>query len=287
MEIDSIFQDFLHNTSVINTKLKNQQKIIRQQTLRLLLNGDFTEEMKAYLSDIALQLPGPYYCEFAIELQAESYLYTSNLFSDNNTQDDLLSLIYDLSDEEILLHPLSDNNSNLRIPVLISFSEVQQKDEAAEMIKELLEAKELSFVLGSGGIYNSLYEIPASYLEALSECKYKINSVMAKDQDENAVISSSDPLCYDTTAIADMLSAIRHGNCDLAIQILNRFISDLKNKNLPIIILRYIFSDILSELVHIGLQIQNPVSEQQASLILTANNTSAFYEGCLVIIKDM
>lgn len=84
-----------------------------------------------------------------------------------------------------------------------------------------------------------------------------------------------------------MLSAIRHGNCDLAIQILNRFISDLKNKNLPIIILRYIFSDILSELVHIGLQIQNPVSEQQASLILTANNTSAFYEGCLTIIKDM
>jgi len=150
--------------------------------------------MKAYLSDIALQLPGPYYCVFVIELQAESYLYTSNLFSDNNTQDDLLSLIYDLSDEEILLHPLSDNNNNLRIPVLISFSEVQQKDEAAEMIKELLEAKELSFVLGSGGIYNSLYEIPASYLEALSECKYKINSVMAKDQDENAVISSSDPL---------------------------------------------------------------------------------------------
>ena len=110
---------------------------------------------------------------------------------------------------------------------------------------------------------------------------------MAKDQGENAVISSSDPLWYDTTAIADVLSAIRHGNCDLAIQILNRFISDLKNKNLPIIILRYIFSDILSELVHIGLQIQNPVSEQQASLILTANNTSAFYEGCLVIIKDM
>jgi len=151
----------------------------------------------------------------------------------------------------------------------------------------VLESKGFSFVLGLGGIYNTLYEFPASYLEALSECKYKINSIMAKDQDEDNVISQNDPLYYDTSAIADMLNAIKHGNCDLAIQILDHFIDDLEKKNLPAMILRYIFSDILSELVHVGRQIQSPVSEQQASFVLTANNTAAFFEGCSAIIKDM
>jgi len=140
LEIDSMLQYFLQSASLVNAKLKNQQKIIRQQTLRFLLNGDFTEEMKTYLSDIALHLPGPYYCVFVIEFLRESFLYESSLFSDINAQEDLLSLIQDLSDEEILLYPLFDNN-NMRVPILLSLSEAQQKNEAAEMIKELLESK--------------------------------------------------------------------------------------------------------------------------------------------------
>ena len=61
-----MLQYFLQSASLVNAKLKNQQKIIRQQPC-VLLNGDFTEEMKTYLSDIALHFPDHIICVFVIE----------------------------------------------------------------------------------------------------------------------------------------------------------------------------------------------------------------------------
>lgn len=285
LEIDSLFRQYLENASLNKVCLKNQQILIRQQMLRLLVNGEFRKEMESQLSSIELSLPGPYYCVFVVALQAGNAALPAKDSPGDINMRDVLKLIEDLSDEEILLYPM-DDNSNRQIVVLLSLSEEWQKEDAAQMVKELFAVKGYPFVFGAGNVYDTMLRFPASYLDALFDSKYGGSSIPSLSVETKAA-AFNDPLNYDMVTVNHMLHDVKQGNLEPAQQHLTHFIAELDKKEVSYLFLRYIFVDILRRLAAIGRQIQRPVSERQISLIVTANNTAAFYEGVSLIINDL
>ena len=261
LAIETVVQTALERQKLTSEDLKSKIFLVRQQLLQLILNGEITDHIYEQMETVDLALPGPYYCVFAAAC-AES--------ADGPR---LIGDIEKLSRPDLPVYPLLSADRN-HIIILCSLSARTLRDDLAGQLKAVFLAAEYPVHLGRGEIYDSIYKISASYLEAISQFSKK-----------DPV--SADPLQYDKELIARMIRAIKVGNDQDAQLYIKIFSNELQLKAPSILLQRYIFSDVLGDLVDAGRQLQCPLSEQQISRILTAHDIDRFCSETTEIIKDL
>lgn len=264
---DAVFQA-LESNAHANEQLTQQMRELRSQALRLLLNGDSSEEMVQRLRLLGLPLANDFYAVLLIRFQDREIL----------PDDPVLDWLADLSDGSIRFYPVCDRQKGGSIAIVLELTGIAEAQEALELTEALLETKGLPAELGLGGAYEALSRLPASYLEATADCRPR-----AREDS----IPEGDLLTYDNRYVLWMLRAVRAGDFEEARQRLDDFVAELECTAPSFLLQRYIFSDVMVTLIAAGRELNIPIGKQQAGKILSAQDLPDFRESVLAILEKL
>lgn len=260
---DAVFQTLERNTHA-NAQLTQQMEELRSQALRLLLSGDHSSDIVQRLQLLELPMEGNYY--------AVLFLIRTGSFED---EEQLPNWLSDLSDDRIRLYPVCDARKGDSLAVILALDNARDGQEALELTEALLESRGITADLGLGNAYDTLAQLPASYLEATEDCKQRTR----KEQ-----MDESDDLSYDNRYVLGMMRAIRSGSYEEAIQKLDLFIGELKHCAPSFLLQRYVFSDVMVALIGVGRELGHPVDKRQAGKLIAAQDLESFRESVLAIL---
>ncbi|MGI5898297.1 MAG: helix-turn-helix transcriptional regulator [Christensenellales bacterium] len=271
--IDNLLSEFIQKNELAQQHQIEQISLIKEQMIRLLLNGNYSHVMRERLKLFGLLLEGPYYCVYSIKLLNISF---------ELHEGKILHLIEDLSDEDIHFYPLKE--SELTLTIVCELVEQYLAEEALDLITSLLDAENMDFFISDALICDDLLQLPAAYLAAVSSSSSKqAQATSRKESDEaaepvGALIepSLSDPFLYNSALIKQAMMRLQEGDISAAQSCLNSFIEAMSALPVSLLMQRYIFCDILTYLVKSGRSIDCVATKQQVSMLLTASDPPAF-----------
>jgi len=273
--IEYMFNKALESNKRAGEQLTKQMRILRNQSLQLFINGDYSKSTMSLLQQLGINFINDFFTVHII-----SFLdYDDEFMNDEGAK--LISLIDDLSDEDIAFFALPDKMSNV-IAVITNLKDESLKEESIDLIKSVLESGEYRFYIGSSSVFNPLYYITTARMEAISDCEKNRIRQVAKEKN---IDDTLDPLSYDSKYITKMLREVRIGDFSKACSFLDLFIDTIKKNNHSLILQKYIYSDVLIQIVQLSREINIPISQQLASIVLNAENNNIFREGVVSILK--
>jgi len=127
MSVDMLFETLLKGKEKDHELLREQFQVLKEQTIRIIALGGYSDRVQEYLMLLNIRLPGPVYgiikCNFNEEICAQ-------------TIEELNQSIEGLSGEGLMFYAYYDKALN----VMVSAEEEYQMEEAAEMLQALFES---------------------------------------------------------------------------------------------------------------------------------------------------
>ena len=268
--IDSMLSNVLEKQRVSQARLGRQFAQLKKQQLLLILNGEYSEE-DASKGPMELTLAGPYYGVAAIRVKSLK----------PDEKEKLISLIEDLSDEEITFYCVELKQENC-FAVILGMRSDELIGDAFELIKEVLETAEIKYLIGIGSIYHDLRRMPASLLAALSSCD------LAGSAEENPEKEMEKPqMLYDERPISKMIAEIRGGHPEQAKEQFEIFIENILAEQPSVIIMRSIFADVSGKILKLSYEIHAPLTEEEISSIMICRDMESFRSGIVSLIGEL
>jgi len=273
-EINFMMETIIDNNTKINMLLEQKQIQLRNQLLILILEGKYTFDIKPYLVQARLILPGPWY--FVVIVSFEKDVMNSAIF------ENLKRLLEGASSitEERYIYTISNEEQN-KIYCLCSISDLMQCEEICEEIKDLSESYGGRPGIGKGNTYRSLNNLSASYLEALDNVhKYKNISM-----DEMGSQVEAAARVYNDSALYRIVNALANDNENLAVEALNEYVKTLRIEQSELI-LQYQFFCFYSEITRMYKEFHIEMPKQYISLSISTRNVEQFAINAEKMIKD-
>lgn len=149
--IDASFENLLLGREKNSRLIQEQYLILREQTIRLIAVGGYSEKMQEYGTMLNIRLDAPVYgvirCSFTGERE-----YAAE-------REGLLRDVEDLSGDGVCLYPYWGSEGELN--VLTAMEEEYQMEEILELLQSLFEAKELRAVTTAMSVSHELKELNA------------------------------------------------------------------------------------------------------------------------------
>lgn len=272
-EINYMMDSVLKSNIMANTQLEQKQELLRRQILQLLINGRYSSDLKPYLEQLKVFLPGPYFFVMSIS-------FGSGQEPDETFYTDLKKLLDQMSEpgEKKYVYALKEYEQR-HLYVICSVEEKEKSAELTESIQDLAESFEYSPVVGVGNVYSDLSRLSASYLEAL-------DNVHRAGEDKADGLVGTQSYVYDQTELYRIYNALSCGEEEAAVQALQHYIQTIENGKPSLLMQQYIFTNFLSEVTRAARDYQIELSHQSLSLIISAKNVKDFKEAAEALIHD-
>lgn len=255
-EIEDTFKALQTDNSSKAEQLRQQAEGFKQFILRALLEGRLQLSEAKGLESAGIRVTGRYlFC--ILLLFADSGGTMPNGFSA-----ELIELAEELSDQDTSYYCVCQPEKH-GIMVLVSMRENAPED-AAEMLRALIDAKNVPCTLSSGGVCCGMDKIPLSCAEAAEEAKH------AESGGPGVFFSVND------LPVAEMLSAAQKGNTEAALQTLGELENQMQGRVDSLLLQRYVFSEITSATVRVARGLKLDVNYQQVGLLITAPDVGRF-----------
>lgn len=274
MEIEYMMNNMVKSNAEATLQITQKQDLLRRQILRMLINGNSTIDMPAYLDKLQIRLPGPYYFVISISFHHEEEVSEDFLtmlrgelekISDENTHD----YAYAINDTE-----------KKHIYVICSIAEKLRREELTECICEVAESFSYMPTTGIGNTYQSISQLPASWLESM-------DNLHNNPHNPNTHSADTPPgYIFHSESLNRLLSVLSGGDEAAAQEELGRYTAQLEEKPASMLMQQYIFTTFISEINRLTRESHIQLSKQSISLIISAKNVKTFKEAASYLIHD-
>ncbi|MDD6883248.1 MAG: helix-turn-helix domain-containing protein [Eubacteriales bacterium] len=247
-------QNTLGHNREIAKQMEQQTDFLRRQLLMLLLRGVGSEETEGYLGKLGFHMEDAWFAVFLFMPQ------------DDNSKAMLEKAkvaLEDLSEGELHIYALYPPERNKLIAVVGS-NDSDRIAEAPELLKELLETMKFQCRISVGGIYDSVRQLPASWMEA--EQAETVNNAMET--------IGFDKIGYNYLLARRITEDIREGNRMEARRELENFAETLSSYTPPM--MKYSSSNLLRALLALNSEIHADIPLDWMHLALTSTEPAEF-----------
>ena len=269
-EIDRMMDSILQNNLKASLQLQKKQKQLKDQLLRLLLEGKYSMDLEANLEQIEIHLPGPYF--FVLSLPYEEAEITEEALA--NVQQELEQI----SDppEGTYVYAVC-NRSQKQIYVICSIESDDMKEDLCETVCSVADSFCVESSIGVGSAYRSLSKLSASWLESRDDTHFR--QKRAKEQP----VQNFD---YEARALHRIVTALEIGSEGAAQEALNSYVQQLKQPHLSLLMQQYGFTAFVGEIATLGRKLQLELSRQNISMLVSSRNVNDFELSAKKIIHD-
>lgn len=270
--IDTLLGSLVKKEELTEKQLREQLAILKEQMLRLIVKGNYYPSLQNRLKLLGIKLDGLYYCILSCRIR-------EGVAGTRRSLQEVIFLIEDLSESEMAFYPISEEPQS--VTVLLNLKEAYLAEEARELLYSLFEAEGFEVKIGRGEIYDNLQQVPASYLEAVSDTvRQERVPVPDYEKKEWGPEASADQYTYNSALVSRMIHFVREGNLEQAKNCLAALSDSIRDISLSILARKYIYSDVATLLVRASREMNHPLSERQISVLLTADDGGLFF-GCI------
>ena len=271
-EINDLADQVIQRETQAVADVSEKQKKVQDQALLMLLSSRFSFDLKPFLEESGLTLPGPWYSVLCISIE-----------STNNPEA--------LKHLDQILRELSDSSENqylypVRMPdqpvlaVIASIAEASRWNLLCNDIRELSESILPECRTASGGCYQDAGRLSAAYLEAVDRLH---------QPPETLVPAAGTGVKTDIWQMPDyqpILRAMENGSEELALSALSDYAGQLGTSRLSILMEQYVIADFLSKVTETADRQKITLSRQSVSLILTSGRVSDFERSASRLLKE-
>ena len=161
-ELESMMNSMVQNNLAARQQIQYRNKLLRKQILRLLLEGKASEEVLSCLEKMEILIPGPFF--FVVSISFEEGEIDENFLE--KIQGELDQICNNATGEYV--YAISNQQESL-INAICSIEIKGYRDELVEMISEVAGGFGYKPSIGIGNIYDSLENLPSSWLESIDE----------------------------------------------------------------------------------------------------------------------
>ena len=259
MNIESQLRNMLHQEDERQLQMNRQIGLLREQTLHLLLCGEYYEEMEDVLRKLNISTDE---CKMGIAvIQLAGQIGEAE-------KGFLIQKIEELSTAQIRFFGCMDKNENM-VDVLFTTDEADSfyAFDAVELLQNLLEAETIPASIGCGCLYDDVHSLPASYAEAQDDLLGKSMTTAVVSQQE------------DREYFKKILGYVRLREADQAVMALDQYARKSERESNSLMWLRCMFVDLLHLLVDLAHEMNVDIYPNQISVVLTAQSLPALHRG--------
>ena len=244
------------------------QDTLKQQILRLLLNGVYSQDIQAYLKRLDISLPGPFYYVLSI-----AFLQEKESGRLQNIKKELDQLILENPAEHIYtLHDITQK----QLWVICSLAAKENEPEMTEYIVSIAQCYSIEPAIGIGRVYTSLSRISTSWLESIDN----LTRIKKQTNKEHTTYVFN---LNDLHWLEDFLSI---GDKTATLNALTQFVNQLEKDIPSLIMLQYIFTEFIGEISRLGKRRGIELSSSSISLLISSKTIDEFHRAANEIIHD-
>lgn len=253
--VRDIMEEMIRNEEQID----RQMNLLREQTLHLLLSGEYIPGSCDQLLDktgiqAAERKNGILLLQFTEPDQAEF--------------DEVVAALEDLSTPNARLYPFHDKNESRMVVLLnVSMNSDLLSTGVLDLIQNLLETRRLPYSFGCGCLYDDLVHLPASYAEA-------------QDDLLGRSMTASIPSSEESSAYFNKIIAFtRLGDAKHALPLLREYASVSERLCPSLMWQRCMYVDFMHMLVNLAHEHGIEIAPNRISVVLTAPAIPVLLEG--------
>lgn len=274
-EINYMMDSMLKSNMMANMQIEQKQEMLRRQILRMLINGNYSLDVQAYLEKLQIRLPGPYFYVISVTFSHQEDVTEKFL---SRLQDELEKI--SANDELEYVYTIC-NFEQKHMNVICSITEKERKEELTECVCEVAASFGYEPVVGVGNICQKLTSLSASWLESMDNIHDQLHK-----QEEPDNSRAQQEYVYDSGELYRISAALINGDETGAEESLNRYTAQLENGPISLLMQQYIFAEFLSEVTRVSKEYHVNLSKQSISLIISAKNVDAFKDASRSLIHD-
>ena len=257
--MDSVFQ----SNTLFNMQINQKKEMLHRQILQILLNGNYSFDIQNYTDKLQIRLPGPWFYVISISFVRKENVSEETM---DKLRDGLESIF--VEDDGEYVYAVCDYKKK-QLSIICSIEEEMQKEELTEYICEMAECYGYELVIGIGNVYQNLSRISASWLESMDNIHQKITRQNAEPQPV---------LSYEPDELLRISSALSIGDEAGAMVAFSRYISRFEKEQMSFLMLKCVVAEFLSAVSKVANEKRIELSNQNVSLIITAQNIESFKE---------
>lgn len=271
-EIDYMMDRLLQRNAMANEQIDRKQEMLRRQVLQMLLEGNYSGDIKSYLEKLQIRFSGQYFFVISILFDMDEGVTKEFLSS---LQKDLEEI--SLDDEQGTVYTVC-NFEKMQISVICNVMEQKQKDEMMDLVCEMAESYGYKPVFGAGNLYQKLSSLSGSWLESLDNIHKNAMQQKEGGRPEGDI--------YDSDELYRICTALSKGDEENALAGLARYMGQMEDWQVSILMQQYVFSNFLSDVVKTAKECGIELSNQSISLIVSARNVGNFADAARNMIWE-
>lgn len=271
-EINYMMDRILRNNLDASVSIQENQKLLREQLLRMILESRVAIDLEYYLKRIEIQLPGPWFFVLGISFEEEQSVTEEFLVKMQQE----LEKITDPS-EAVYVYAVCDYLQK-RISVICSVEDVDEKEEVCESISCIAESYSYKPFVGIGNSCKSIPNLSASWMESIDDIQ--LQKRMEKTGRNTAFEYDSKEL------YSRILVALEVGNEQAAQEGLEHYICQWRQEPLSLLMQKYVVVDFLGEISKLGNKFGLELPRQDINMVIASKNLNEFAESAKKIIHE-
>ena len=172
--IDLLIDTLLRKADENSVRLRNQYQMLREQAIRLVASGEYTDGLKERLELLNIHLDAPVICRFSCSFEDRTIQMDTQIYQD----------IEDLSDDESRLYACWAKQGTLDI--LAAVGEEYQAEEVLESLQSLFEAKGMKAEVKTLELCHDLSRVGKKEIPHLEKNQDEANAGAPEEEEERA-----------------------------------------------------------------------------------------------------
>ena len=269
-EINYLMESMLKTNTETSQELKEKQEQLKKNLLLLVLNGKYSFDIQPYLQQMDLKLPGSWY--FVIEIG-----FPTAPIPAKELVEQLQKFIDQLSDaqEQSYVYGIREPGQPV-LSVVCSIDSQEKKEELITDISDLAESVARGTAIGVGNCYNTLANIPASYLEAVDQMHQEQEKLRKSAGEDARYENQGQSAAFHQTDFYLLHCALINGDEEAALAALSQYVELLHRGAPSFLMQQYQFTVFLSEFTKTAHELQIELSRQSVSLMLASRSIDQF-----------
>lgn len=263
-DIEARLRDMLEMSEKYHLRFQRQMRLLREQMLRLLLCGEYSEALSATLTQMDISFDGRF-------VGAAVVLFPEEM-PQHSSQQALIAQIEDLSTEDIAFYACPGSRDN-SIDLVLSLEECEGNAAlgAMAMLQDLLRAEGILARMGCGSLYPDVRQLAASRAEA--------KDALAQGRVAPLTLAGAH------RHFERILGSVRMGDAANAAQQLDAFVQEADMVAQSLMQQRCLLIDLLNMLLSAAQEMGVAISSRQMSVVMTGGDLGAILEGMRELIS--
>lgn len=270
-KVEAMLDAMKEQNDMLSLRVLENKKMMRDQVLKSIIEGWFSEKNNPQIEMADIFLPGPLYCVVGMFLCGENSAAREIL---SQTQREVESLMNKEFDEYV--YGLCDFENEI-LWCICSNNDTGAMNSFIEMLFEIVANVEDEMRVEVGGVYDEFEKVTVSWMESMENIRMKKKTNNEKN---------TDTYVYDFKKMQQILGAMGNGDERLALKKLEAFVNATGTDNISVLMLHVISADFLSGIRDLCDKCNINITELNVGSFVSINRLSAFERAAKKMILD-